>query len=59
MEPKPNFERVKKALTLQQPDRVPLAEVLISDEIKSKFLEKRGQRWGYAGPGRVLGKGRV
>jgi uroporphyrinogen decarboxylase len=40
MEPKPNFERVKKALTLQQPDRVPLVEVLISDEIKSKFLKK-------------------
>jgi uroporphyrinogen decarboxylase len=37
---KPDFERFRKVMFLQQPDRVPLAEVLISDKIKSKFLGK-------------------
>jgi len=40
MKNKPNFERFRKAMYLQQPDRVPLAEVLISDQVKSKFLGK-------------------
>ena len=40
MENKPNFERFRKSMYLQQSDRVPLAEVLISDQVKSKFLGK-------------------
>jgi uroporphyrinogen decarboxylase len=37
---KPNFERLKKALHHEEPDRLPLAEALVSYEIQSLFLGK-------------------
>ena len=36
----PSFERFRKALYCQQPDRVPLAEVLIDEGAKEDFLGK-------------------
>lgn len=41
MDTKPNFERVRKAVDLQEPDRVPLAEILIDYSIQSRFLGRR------------------
>jgi len=42
MEPiKPDFERLKTALFCQQPDRVPLCELIVDHEIKEKFLGKK------------------
>ena len=38
MEPKPDFERLRKALLCQEPDRVPLAELVI--DIKDAYLGK-------------------
>jgi len=38
---KPDFDRVKTALSCEQPDRVPLAEVGIEDNIKEAFLGKK------------------
>jgi uroporphyrinogen decarboxylase len=38
MELKPDFERLRKAIRHQEPDRVPLAEVLIDYHIQSAFL---------------------
>lgn len=38
MEVKPDFERLKMAVRHQEPDRVPLCEVLIEYPIQSKFL---------------------
>jgi uroporphyrinogen decarboxylase len=35
---KPDFERLRKAVSHQEPDRVPLCEVLIEYPIQSKFL---------------------
>ena len=40
MKPEPNFERLRTALYGGQPDRVPLAEVLIDDGAKEAFLGK-------------------
>jgi len=36
--PEPNFERLRTALLCGQPDRVPLAEIKVEDEVKSAFL---------------------
>jgi len=36
----PNFERLKKALRREEPDRLPLFEGLIAHEIQSRFLGK-------------------
>ncbi len=38
MEIKPNFERIRKAVRHEEPDRVPLAEILIDYSIQSRFL---------------------
>lgn len=40
IEIKPDFERLKKALFCQEPDRVPLIELVIDEEIKEAFLGK-------------------
>ena len=43
----PNFERVRRALLLQgEPDRVPLAELEISRDIKTAFLGRPVQGLG-------------
>ncbi len=39
--PSPNFERVKKALLCEIPDRVPLAELWIDSKLKEKFIGKK------------------
>jgi len=36
--PSPDFERVRKALLRQEPDRVPLMELLVDREVKDAFL---------------------
>ncbi len=41
MNPDPDFNRVRTALLLGQPDRVPLAEVGVEPNIKEAFLEKK------------------
>jgi uroporphyrinogen decarboxylase len=41
IQPEPNFERLMTALFCGQPDRVPLAEVLIDEEAKEAFLGKQ------------------
>ena len=38
MDIKPDFERIRKAARLEEPDRVPLAEILIDYSIQSQFL---------------------
>ncbi len=38
MEIRPDFNRLKKAMRRQEPDRVPLCDVLIEYEIQSRFL---------------------
>lgn len=37
----PNFERLKRAIHHEEPDRLPLVEALIAYEIQSKFLGKK------------------
>lgn len=37
---RPRFERLKEALYCRQPDRVPLFDFVISQEMKEQFLEK-------------------
>ncbi len=37
----PNFERLKKAIHHEEPDRLPLAEALVAYEIQSQFLGKK------------------
>jgi uroporphyrinogen decarboxylase len=34
----PNFQRVRAALKFEEPDRVPIAELLVNREVKSAFL---------------------
>lgn len=38
IEASPNFERFRMALLCREPDRVPLAELKVEDEIKAQFL---------------------
>ena len=38
IEVNPDFERLRTALLCREPDRVPLAELKVEEEIKSKFL---------------------
>src|SRR3989304_8696505 len=38
--PGPDFERVRTALFCGQPDRVPIAELKVEDQVKSVFLGK-------------------
>jgi hypothetical protein len=38
MDVKPDFERIRKAARFEEPDRVPLAEILIDYSIQSQFL---------------------
>ncbi len=40
MNPEPNFERLRKVLLCQEPDRVPLVELHIDQEFKESFLGK-------------------
>lgn len=37
----PNFERLKKAVYHEEPDRLPLAEALVAYEIQSEFLGRK------------------
>ena len=37
----PNFERLKKAIHREEPDRVPLIEALVAYEIQSQFLGRK------------------
>ncbi|MBM4306961.1 MAG: hypothetical protein FJ123_09520 [Deltaproteobacteria bacterium] len=37
----PDFNRLKKALRHEEPDRLPLAEALVAYEIQSSFLDKK------------------
>lgn len=41
MSTEPNFERLKKALHHEEPDRLPLAEALVAYEIQSLFLGRK------------------
>ncbi len=41
MNPQPNFERLRKAIRREEPDRVPLIEALVAYEIQSQFLGKK------------------
>ena len=41
MKIKPNFERLKRAIHHEEPDRLPLAEALVAYEIQSQFLGKK------------------
>ncbi|HDY87080.1 MAG TPA: hypothetical protein ENH82_03065 [bacterium] len=41
MEFKPDFERIRKTVRHEEPDRVPLCEVLIEYPIQSRFLGRR------------------
>jgi len=41
MSPQPNFERLKKAIHHEEPDRVPLIEALVGYEIQSQFLGRK------------------
>jgi uroporphyrinogen decarboxylase len=36
----PNFDRVRRTLKFEEPDRVPIAELLVNREVKSAFLGK-------------------
>ncbi len=38
MKVKPDFERIRKTVRFEEPDRVPLAEILIDHSIQSQFL---------------------
>ncbi len=38
MEPKPDFNRIRKTVQHEEPDRVPLCEVLVEYPIQSRFL---------------------
>jgi uroporphyrinogen decarboxylase len=38
MDVKPDFERMRKTARFEEPDRVPLAEILIDHSIQSQFL---------------------
>jgi uroporphyrinogen decarboxylase len=38
--PRPDFERLRTALFCGQPDRVPIAELKVEDQVKSAFLGK-------------------
>lgn len=38
---KPDFERLKKAIKHEEPDRVPLVEALVAYEIQSQFLGRK------------------
>jgi len=40
-QPQPNFERLRKALHHEEPDRLPLAEALVAYEIQSLFLGRK------------------
>ena len=40
MNNEPNFERLRKALFCQEPDRVPLVELQVDHEVKEAFLAK-------------------
>lgn len=42
-EPDPDFDRFRTAVMGGTPDRVPLAEVLVDEEIKEQFLGERAQ----------------
>jgi len=41
MSTEPNFERLKKAIHHEEPDRLPLAEALVAYEIQSLFLGRK------------------
>jgi uroporphyrinogen decarboxylase len=41
MDNRPNFERLKKAIRHEEPDRVPLIEALVAYEIQSQFLGRK------------------
>jgi uroporphyrinogen decarboxylase len=43
MNPQPDFQRLKKAIGHEEPDRVPLIEALVAYEIQSRFLGKKVQ----------------
>ena len=58
MDVKPDFERIRKTASFEEPDRVPLAEILIDYSIQSQFLGRTGtpddleaqvQFWSQAG----------
>ena len=58
MDVKPDFERIRKTARFEEPDRVPLAEILIDYSIQSQFLgrtvtpddlEAQVQFWSQAG----------
>ena len=41
MNNQPDFERLKKAIRHEEPDRVPLIEALVAYEIQSQFLGRK------------------
>ncbi len=41
MKEKPDFDRIRKTMRHEEPDRVPLIEALVSYEIQSQFLGKK------------------
>lgn len=41
MERSPNFERLKKAIFFEEPDYVPIAEMVVDAEVKKAFLGKK------------------
>ena len=41
MKSRPNFERLKKAIHHEEPDRIPLIEALVAYEIQSQFLGRK------------------
>ncbi len=41
MDRSPNFERLRKAIFFEEPDYLPIAELLIDAEVKKTFLEKK------------------
>ena len=58
MDVKPDFERIRKTARFEEPDRVPLAEILIDHSIQSQFLgrpvtpddlESQVEFWSQAG----------
>ncbi len=58
MSTQPNFDRIRKTMGHEEPDRVPLIEALVSYEIQSAFLGRKVESadlksqvefWGRAG----------
>ena len=41
MDRSPNFERLKKAIFFEEPDYVPIAEMVVDAEVKKAFLGKK------------------